>query len=65
MPQFPRASYVQADIADEAQARMLVERTVEEHGRLDVLVNNAGTTKVIPHADLTAAGRRCGGGSST
>ena len=25
------------------------------HGRLDVLVNNAGTTEVIPHGDLAAA----------
>jgi ketoreductase RED2 len=51
----PRATYVRADIADEEQARMLVARTVEEHGRLDVLVNNAGTTAVVPHADLEAA----------
>ncbi len=27
----------------------------DRHGRLDLLVNNAGTTKVIPHADLDAA----------
>jgi ketoreductase RED2 len=53
--QTPRATYVKADVADEDQARMLVSRTVEEHGRLDVLVNNAGTTAVVPHADLEAA----------
>jgi ketoreductase RED2 len=28
----------------------------EQFGHLDVLVNNAGTTEVIPHADLDAAG---------
>jgi ketoreductase RED2 len=27
----------------------------ERHGRLDLLVNNAGTTQVIPHAELDAA----------
>lgn len=51
----PRADYVQADVSDEEQARHLVETVVERHGRLDVLVNNAGTTAVIPHRDLDAA----------
>jgi ketoreductase RED2 len=49
------ASYKQADIAEESQARSLVEHCVERHGRLDVLVNNAGTTHMIPHGDLEAA----------
>ena len=49
------ASYIQADIADEAEARQLVDGAVERHGRLDILVNNAGTTAVIPHHDLEAA----------
>jgi len=31
-----------ADIADEEQAKALVERTVAEFGRLDIVVNNAG-----------------------
>ena len=48
-------SYVQADVADEAAARGLIERVLADHGRLDVLVNNAGTTEVIPHHDLAAA----------
>ena len=47
-------SYVQGDIADGDQARRIVEETVDRHGRLDVLINNAGTTKVIPHHDLEA-----------
>jgi ketoreductase RED2 len=49
------ASYIQADIAEGEEAERLVAATVERHGRLDVLVNNAGTTAVIPHAELTAA----------
>jgi NAD(P)-dependent dehydrogenase (short-subunit alcohol dehydrogenase family) len=48
-------SYLHADVADETQARGLIEQVVGEHGRLDVLVNNAGTTEVIPHGDLAAA----------
>jgi ketoreductase RED2 len=51
----PDATYVQADVADEASAHGLVEAAVERYGRLDVLVNNAGTTVVIPHHDLEAA----------
>jgi ketoreductase RED2 len=47
-------TYLQADIADEAQAARLVGETTARHGRLDVLVNNAGTTTVIPHHDLDA-----------
>ncbi len=53
--QLPDAIYVQADVSDEAQAQRLVATAVEHFGRLDVLVNNAGTTKLIPHADLAAA----------
>jgi NAD(P)-dependent dehydrogenase (short-subunit alcohol dehydrogenase family) len=48
-------SYLQADVADESQARALVDAVLAEHGRLDVLINNAGTTQVIAHGDLAAA----------
>ena len=48
-------SYRQADLSDEAQARGLVDAVLAAHGRLDVLVNNAGTTEVIDHGDLAAA----------
>jgi ketoreductase RED2 len=50
----PHATYIQADISVEEQARALVETAVERLGRLDILVNNAGTTVVIPHHDLDA-----------
>jgi NAD(P)-dependent dehydrogenase (short-subunit alcohol dehydrogenase family) len=49
------AAYLQADVADEDQARALVEEVVTRFGRLDVLVNNAGTTERIAHGNLPAA----------
>lgn len=49
------ASYHQADLADEQATRELVADVVKRHGRLDVLVNNAGQSIRIPHADLKAA----------
>ncbi len=33
----------------------MVTRTMERFGRLDILVNNAATTEVIPHGDLESA----------
>ena len=38
------ASFLAADITDEASARKLVADVVERCGRLDILVNNAGTS---------------------
>jgi NAD(P)-dependent dehydrogenase (short-subunit alcohol dehydrogenase family) len=49
------ASYHQADLADEQAIRDLVAAVLKRHGRLDVLVNNAGESIRIPHADLKAA----------
>jgi ketoreductase RED2 len=51
----PDAIYVQADVADPARAEHLVATAVEHYGRLDIVVNNAGITEVIPHDDLEAA----------
>lgn len=48
------AIYVQADISDKAQCQKLIDATIAKFGKLDVLVNNAGWTTLVPHADLDA-----------
>lgn len=50
-----KATYVQADLADDADRIRLVQQASARWGRLDVLINNAGISRVIPHADLMAA----------
>ena len=47
-------TYYQADLGDDAQAGGLVPRVLADVGRLDVLVNNAGISWPVPHADLAA-----------
>jgi NAD(P)-dependent dehydrogenase (short-subunit alcohol dehydrogenase family) len=53
--ELPGASYHQVDLADVTNAGALVREVVDRHGRLDVLVNNAGEAARFPHADLRAA----------
>ncbi len=49
------AAYLQADLADESDRMRLIEGVIALTGRLDVLVNNAGISGLIPHGDLAAA----------
>ncbi|HUY73048.1 MAG TPA: SDR family oxidoreductase [Candidatus Dormibacteraeota bacterium] len=44
----------EADVADENAVKRMVAACVERFGALDLLVNNAGTTRFIPHPDLDA-----------
>ncbi|MDG4863128.1 glucose 1-dehydrogenase [Streptomyces sp. T-3] len=53
--ELPDAVYVRANVADEADAKRLVQAAVDTYGRLDILVNNAGTTRFIDHGDFEAA----------
>jgi len=43
---------VRADVAKDDDCRRLAQETVAAFGRLDVLVNSAGTTKFVPASDL-------------
>jgi 3-oxoacyl-[acyl-carrier protein] reductase len=42
------------DVSDDGQCRAIAEAARIRFGRLDALVNSAGTTRLIPHADLDA-----------
>ncbi|CAG2155284.1 3-oxoacyl-[acyl-carrier-protein] reductase FabG [Cupriavidus yeoncheonensis] len=43
-----------AEIGDSASLRALAEDVQRHYGRVDILVNTAGFTRLIPHADLEA-----------
>lgn len=47
-----RAIAIRADVAEDAECRRLVDASVRALGRLDVLVQSAGTTRFIQHHDL-------------
>lgn len=48
-----RAVGVLGDLSDKEAPRRLVERTLEEFGRLDILINNAGTIRRAPAAEYS------------
>ncbi len=48
------AIVVQANVADDADCRRLARAALDKWGRIDGLVNNAGTTRFAAHDDLDA-----------
>lgn len=47
-----RALVAPTDVADEAQCRALIEQTIAEYGRIDVLINNAGLSMWMKLEDV-------------
>ena len=50
-----RAMYVHCDVGDKAQVDAAVAQVLQAHGRIDVLVNNAGIFKAADFLDVTEA----------
>ena len=48
-----KADAIAVDLADEAGARAVVDKTVQKFGRLDILINNAGINIRKPPQDFT------------
>jgi NAD(P)-dependent dehydrogenase (short-subunit alcohol dehydrogenase family) len=48
-----KALYVHCDVGDKAQVDTLVAKTMLSHGRIDVLVNNAGIFKAADFLDIS------------
>lgn len=49
------ATVVRCDVSDEEQVRSLINQTVSEHGKIDILFNNAGTILPKPLEDVAEA----------
>ena len=50
-----QASFVRTDVAQEADVRAMIKAAVAAHGRLDILINNAGVNFVKPFLETTLA----------
>ena len=46
------AAYIRADISNQDEAHGLIDSTIEQFGKLDFLINNAGWTTEVPHHEL-------------
>lgn len=52
-PEQPVAEFVPCDVREPDQVRALMEHVLDRHGRLDVVVNNAGGSPYAPAADAS------------
>ncbi|HVC78669.1 MAG TPA: SDR family oxidoreductase [Candidatus Micrarchaeaceae archaeon] len=50
----PEAMAHKADVSNDHEVTAMVAAVIDRYGRLDVLINNAGTTRFIAHPDLEA-----------
>ena len=46
-----RMEYIAAELTDVAQCKMVIDRTLEKYGRIDIIVNNAGGNNQMALAD--------------
>lgn len=53
-----RCSWVAGDIRERAGAQRIVESALEQHGRLDLLLNNAGGQYFVPAENIASKGWR-------
>lgn len=53
-----RCSWVAADIREPTGAELIVNTALERHGRVDLLLNNAGGQYMVPAEELTTKGWR-------
>jgi NAD(P)-dependent dehydrogenase (short-subunit alcohol dehydrogenase family) len=49
-----RATAIGVDVSNEAQVEAMVEQVIDEHGRIDIAVNNAGNNCRKPTLDMSA-----------
>src|SRR6478752_9721327 len=50
-----QATYVHCDVGDKAQVDTLVAKTMLDHGRIDVMVNNAGIFRAADFLEVSEA----------
>ena len=50
--ELPNSIYCQADIGNENDCKNLIETTIRQYGRLDILINNAGAIGRLPSNDI-------------
>ena len=50
-----KGGFIAFDVADEGSCRTMIEETISRFGRLDILINNAGTSIRKPPESYTAA----------